>query len=368
MALTINDIVSISVDTAAIGVTGKAFNVGMILGASEVEGVTDRVTTYATLAEILEAGYTPESPEYTAAVLYFAQSPAPGSVAIGVKRDGETALAALTACRASGVDWYGFTFTRDIEDTMGDSDAANIAAFVEAAETKTVWFHLLTRENTYQASFAALKAGNYQRTMSVYSSSTATATAGVMGRAMGLNYENSPAFTLAYKQIVGLTPETTMTSADLTAALNACGNVYVTQGSYYDLFRQGKMANGFSFDDVLLVDMLANQIQTELMNLLAAEAKIPQTDEGVQMLVATITGPCEEMLARGYLAPGVWNRARVAELNKGDTLTRGYRIMPGSVNDQSQTDRDARKAPPIYVCVKTAGAIEYIALAITVNR
>ena len=47
MALTINDIVQVSVDTAAMAVAGQAFNVGLIIGATAVEGITDRVTIYA---------------------------------------------------------------------------------------------------------------------------------------------------------------------------------------------------------------------------------------------------------------------------------------------------------------------------------
>ncbi len=367
MALTIDDIVKVSVDTAAMAVTGQAFNVGLIIGPTVVTGITDRVTLYSSVSEMLEAGYQTTDPEYAAAALYFAQSPMPGKVAIGTKQANETVLAALTACRASGVDWYAFTFTQAIEAALEDEDVAGIAAFVEASDIYTVWFHLVTA-SSYTTKMSALKSAGYMRTMAIYSSGTATITAGIMGRAMGLNYDGSPAFNLAYKAIAGATPESTLTAANLNAILNANGNVYVQQGSYYNLFRQGKMANGFAFDDVLMADMLANKIQTEVMNTLTAENKIPQTDEGVQILMNVISGPCEEMLSRGYLAPGVWNRNSVLTLARGDMLTKGYKIMTTSVNDQSQTDRDARKAPPIYVCVKTAGAIEYVVLAITVNR
>lgn len=373
MALTIDDIVKVSVDTAAMAVTGQAFNVGLIISDTIVEGITDRVTLYASLDEIAEAGYLTTGGEYKAAALYFSQNPRPAKVAIGAKfakNEGtETPKEILTACRASGVDWYAFTLLRSVEATLTPTAEGEIAALVEAASPYTVWFHLLTDSATYLTRMGALKDAGYSRTMCIYSSdSGAAVSAAVMGRAMGLNYEGSPAFNLAYKGLTGATPETTFTAADLTALLAANGNAYIQQGSYYNLFRQGRMANGYAFDDVLLTDMLANRIQTEVMNTLTAENKIPQTDEGVQILVNVISGPCEEMLARGYLAPGVWNRNSVLSLARGDMLNLGYKIMTTSVNDQSQTDRDARKAPPIYVCVKTAGAIEYVVLAITVNR
>lgn len=369
MTLTINDIVSVSVDTAAMSATGQAFNVGLIISDTVVSGITDRVTLYAGLDEIAEAGYPSTSEEYKAASLYFAQNPRPAKVAIGAKMaSNETPKAILTACRASGVDWYAFTLLQSVEDELTATEEGEIAALVEAASPYTLWFHQLTDASTYKDRMEALKDAGYMRTLSIYSSGTAAIAAGVMGRALGLNYEGSPAFNLAYKAIVGATPETALTAQQLSDILQNNGNVYVQQGRNYNLFRQGRMANGYAFDDVLLMDMLANRIQTEVMNTLTAENKIPQTDEGVQILTNVISGPCEEMLARGYLAPGIWNRNAILTLARGDMLTKGYKIMTTSVNDQSQTDRDARKAPPIYVCVKTAGAIEYVVLAITVNR
>jgi len=70
----------------------------------------------------------------------------------------------------------------------------------------------------------------------------------------------------------------------------------------------------------------------------------------------------------GFIAPGVWNGGEVLNLTNGTTLDAGYIVMAEAVADQSQADRDARKAPPIYVCIKTAGAIHYVTIAVNVNR
>jgi len=56
------------------------------------------------------------------------------------------------------------------------------------------------------------------------------------------------------------------------------------------------------------------------------------------------------------------------ELKYGDTLPRGYMIQSEPINDQTQADRDARKAPPIYVSLKLAGAIHHVTVQIDVNR
>ena len=39
-----------------------------------------------------------------------------------------------------------------------------------------------------------------------------------------------------------------------------------------------------------------------------------------------------------------------------------------AIDDQSQADRDARKSPPIYICVKLAGSIEFVTIEVYVNR
>lgn len=345
----------------------KGFNVGLIIGSSTAPDLNKkRVMTYASVAEMAEAGFAMDSPEYKAATLYFSQSPAPDVVAIGLKGADETPIQALAACRGAGVDWYAFTFTKELAATLTDEQIKEIAAYVEAEKTSTVWFNLVT-DTDYLTTMQALKELKYSRTMTVYSTFDGTATAGVMGYAMGANYTNSTAYTMALKTIVGITTED-LTSSELKEILQANGNVYVNQGTYYSVFRSGKMANGYSFDDVIYLDMLVNGIATSVMNQLTTLPKVPQTTEGVDILVAAIAEPCQKMVTKGYLAPGKWTGRKVMNLQPGDTLAQGYLIMSESIADQSQADRDARKAPGIFVCIKTAGAIESMTIGIVVNR
>lgn len=365
--LSLDDIVNIKVEVSQMSAPSKGFNIGLIIGSSTTPELGKRVMTYASVAEMAEAGFSMDSPEYKAATLYFSQSPAPDVVAIGLKAADETPVQALAACRGAGVDWYTFTFTRELAATLTNEQIKEVAAYVEAEKTSTVWLNLVTDKDTYLATMQALKELKYSRTMTVYSTFEGTATAGVMGYAMGANYENSTAYTMALKTIVGITTED-LTSSELKEILSANGNVYVNQGTYYSVFRSGKMANGYSFDDVIYLDMLVNGIATSVMNQLTTLPKIPQTTEGVDILVAAIAEPCQKMVTKGYLAPGKWTGRKVLNLQPGDTLTQGYLILSESIADQSQADRDARKAPAIYVCIKTAGAIESMTIGVVVNR
>ena len=366
MPLTLNDILSVTVDTASLAASARSFETGLII--AEAGDGSETPTLYDGLEGVLAAGFTTDTEAYQAAALYFGQSPQPRRLALMSRQSGETALEAVTRAREAAVDWYGFTFTREVEEALESSEILAIAAYIEGSGIPSVWFHLVPETEGAAAACGALAERHYERVMSIVSGDSLTASAGVLGLAMGLNRDASPAFTLAYKSIPGLPPEAGITANELTAILAARGNVYVRQGGKYDLFRQGKMAGGYAFDDVLLLDMLVEGLKTSVMAALTAEKKIPLTDAGMQVLISALSAPCEDMLARGYLSPGVWNRADVLTLLRGDTLPRGYRIMADSVDSRPQTERDARQAPPIYVCVKTAGAVEYLRVALTVNR
>ena len=195
-----------------------------------------------------------------------------------------------------------------------------------------------------------------------------------MGYAMGQNRSTSnSAFTLAYKKLVGVTTDDlTETQVQYvcgdseTEGVN--GNVYVNRADSYDILQEGCMADGTYFDEILNLDMLKNEITLSVMDLLTSQPKIPNTDAGVVSIINVINVACNKFVKTGFIAPGVWNGGEVLNLTNGTTLDAGYIVMAEAVADQSQADRDARKAPPIYVCIKTAGAIHYVTIAVNVNR
>lgn len=77
---------------------------------------------------------------------------------------------------------------------------------------------------------------------------------------------------------------------------------------------------------------------------------------------------CEDMNNVGFISAGVWKSDDILGLSYGDTLPKGYMIQSQPIDEQSQADRDARKAPPIYVSLKLAGAIHHVTVQCDVNR
>ena len=128
------------------------------------------------------------------------------------------------------------------------------------------------------------------------------------------------------------------------------------------------MASGVYWDEVLGLDMLKNNIQLSVMDLLAKSPKVPQTEGGVTQIVGAIVPACEAAVNAGFLAPGIWTEAPLLNLATGDALPKGYLIQAESISSQSIVDRESRKAPPIYVAVKLAGAVQSAVIRVNVNR
>ncbi|SFU71119.1 DUF3383 family protein [Alicyclobacillus macrosporangiidus] len=369
MTLSLADIVNITVEVSPSAASPNAMNVGLIVGASTVIPTATRTRQYNSTTDMLSDGWTGTEPEYKAAQAYFEQSPAPSAVVIG-RQDttaSETPLQAVQACRAADSTWYGCYVCG-----AQDADIEAVAQYIETASPASVFFYDTQDANVASGTtpnvMSTLQSDKYHRTLGMYSTSQ-YAGAALLGRAMGLNTGLAgSAFTLAYKNLTGVTPEN-LTSTQASAILGYNGNIYANYGGQYNLLRQGTMADGTPFDEVLNLDVITADIQTSVMNALTQSPKIPQTEDGVTMLVNTITAPCERARIRGMIAPGVWQAAPVlGKLNTGDTLASGYLVLADSLANQSQADRDARKSPPIYVCLKMAGAVEHVVIGVIVNQ
>lgn len=368
MTQSLSDIVQVTVEVSPLSTVNSSFNLGLIVGTSTVISATDRVKVYSGTDDMTQNGWAGTEPEYKAAELYFSQSPRPDKVAIGVQdtSNSETLTAAVTACRSANTDWYAVYACDSVA-----ADIEAVAPYIETATPLSAYFY-----DTQDADVASgttpnvmdtLKNDSTKRTFGIYSTTT-YAGAAVMGRAMGLNtgLANS-AYTMAYKSLSGVTPEV-LTTTEVTTIKGYNGNVYTTYGASYNLLVQGTMADGAHFDDLLNLDQLTNEIQKSIINTLSTTPKIPQTDAGVGILVSVISDPCEQARKEGFIAPGVWNAAPVLNLQTGDTLSKGYLVLADTVANQSESDRQARKSPPIYVCIKEAGAIENVAIGIVVNQ
>lgn len=364
--LPLSDIVNVSVVVSPVSTVRNNFSLGLIVGKATVISGATRVVVYNSLAEMITAGFTTTAKEYIAAQLYFGQNPKPAQVAIG-RWDGtgaETAAVAVTACRAANLDWYACMVCDATK-----AEIALIATYIEACTPASVHFYTTADADVLNDvagnTLKAAKAAARRRTLGQYST-IPYAAASIMGYAVAAS--GGGAYTLKFKDEPSVTVET-LTTAQLGTILTDNGNVYIARGNSINTFESGKMADGTAFDEVLGLDRLTNSLQIAVVTALKTNPKIPQTEDGISLLLNYLVPALEAERNRGFLAPGIWTAATILNLSTGDALNTGYVIQAGLISAQTQADRDNRIAPNIYVCVKLAGAVEKVALiSINVNR
>ncbi|MFG1172160.1 DUF3383 family protein [Erwiniaceae bacterium CAU 1747] len=377
--LPVSNVVSVDVILSATAATGRNFGSLLILGTSTVIPVSERVRLY-TAAEDIGEDFGTDSPEYDAAVVFFAQSPKPDFVyvgrwaktlATGEAGSVETLLQAANAA-LQFTNWYGLAIA-DSADLV-DADVLSVAAAVESSSLSRVLAVTTADPGTLSSSTstdlaAKLKAAGYARTFTQYSSTSKYAAVSAFGRAFTVDYTGSnTVLTLKFKQEPGITYET-LTSSQAAAVDAKNANVYVYYQNDTAILQQGVMANGDFFDERHGLDWLQNYVQTNYFNMLyTSPTKIPQTDAGATRILANVEQSMDQAVRNGLIAPGVWNSGPIGELSNGDTLTKGYYAWAVPMAQQAQADREKRKAPTVQVACKLAGAIHYGDVQINVIR
>lgn len=284
--------------------------------------------------------------------------------------DVETAVNAVALFDLDyGQTWYGITVLGAV-----DADHLVIAPFVEALGNKHIYFITTqeagvlvpstTTDIAYQLSQLA-----YLRTWVQYSSLNAYAAVSAAARMLTTDYTgNNTVITLMYKQEPGIVHENLNINQVNALEAKNC-NVFVAYNNNTAIIEQGKTSKGVFLDVVTGTDWLSLTVQQALYNLLyTSTTKIPQTDAGAMLMVGTIESVCAQGVINGLLAPGIWSTNGFGNLTLGDYLQKGYYVYAPKVSTQNLADRAARKAVPIQVAAKLAGAVHTIAMVINVNQ
>lgn len=284
----------------------------------------------------------------------------------------ETPAACATAlCEASSA-WFGLMFAASVQPT--DDQSIAVSDVIEAQDLKRVYGVTITNPNILSAldttdlATRMMNAG-YLQSFCQFSTSSLYAIASFMGRAFSVNFNgNNTTITLMYKQEPGVTGEVLTTQQADVLEAKRC-NVFVDYVNGTMIIQYGVMSGSAYFDEIHGLDWFQNAIQTNVYNLLyTSTTKIPQTDSGVNQIVNAVGQACDQAVTNGLVAPGTWNGPSFGTLTTGQYLKLGYYIYSQPLAQQSQTDRDARIAPPIQIAIKLAGAIQESNIIVQVNR
>ena len=189
-----------------------------------------------------------------------------------------------------------------------------------------------------------------------------------MGTAMGLQLANpGSAFALCYKTVYGMVPsELTQTQIDAIQELG--GNVYVTRNYSFHLLEKGSTPSGYRYDEILYMDMIAADLQSAAVSLLAQNTgKMPQTDDSTAMFINRFSGILAGYTARGVLASARWRGPAAGSIQPGEILENGFALWADSYDNQPDADRQAHKATPIQAALTLAGSLESVVINVNVQ-
>jgi hypothetical protein len=285
--------------------------------------------------------------------------------------DGETLLEAVQDAADKSAAWYGLALAT--KATFTNAEKIALAQYIEAATPARVCGFTETDGRilsaVYETDLASqCKKLSLARTLVTYSQNENAVTS-IFGRAFSVNFSaNRSVITLMYKQQPSVVAENlTETQAGVLESKNC--NVFVNYSNDAAIIQEGKVASGAYFDEIHGLDWLADALQNAIWNLLyQSKTKIPQTDDGQNQILNACASVCEEGVKNGLIAAGTWNSDGFGELERGQYLDAGYYLYSEPMADQDQSEREQRKAPPIQIAVKLAGAIHTVDVAVSVNR
>lgn len=320
----------------------------------------------ATTGPASTVGYAADGALAALLGLQSSQAPAPVD---GVAA--ENILATVQKAVDMTANWYGCTVA---DSTLGEADILATGQFIESLDQSRI-FGVTSSDTNALASGSTtdipykLKQLGLARTFVQFSTTTPYAAASLFGRAFSVNFQGSnTTITLKFKREPTVVAEQ-LTTSQAAALKSKNANVFVQYNNDTAIIQEGVMCNGAFIDERHGLDWLQNDFQTAIWNLLyTSGTKIPQTAAGMNRICAVIEARADQAVRNGLLAPGVWNGNEFGALKAGDFLSKGYYVFANSIDTQSQADREARKAPPIQVAIKLAGAVHFVDVLVNVNR
>ncbi len=184
-----------------------------------------------------------------------------------------------------------------------------------------------------------------------------------------VNYAGSnTCLTMNLKSLSGISPDPNITQTVYNNAKICGADVYPSIAGVAKCQSFG--ANDFS-DNQTNLQAFAAALRVAYFNVLAqTDTKIPQTENGMNLIKGAIQAVCQQFVSNGFLAPGVWTSPTTFG-NQVSLLQNvaqfGYYIYSQPISQQSPANRSARIAPPIQIAAKYAGAEQTGSVIVYVN-
>jgi hypothetical protein len=330
----LDKIVTVEVSNASMPVSTEAFDTTLILNDSKN---TVSVATYSSLVA-LSADYDSSTVVYKVANTAFSQKRRPSKIMVG-QCETNKFVEGYTAIKALNNDFYGVVCTSKTQAVQ--------LAVAEQVEADTKIFGCSINDGstilTANGLHGKLVDKNYRRTFCTLTNAVNEyPEAGVFGQA--LTYP-AGSITWSLKELSGVTGAL-VTNID---ALKTAHCNYVLKLAGRNIFMDGVAINGDYLDEIHGEDKLKNGIQTEIVNCLLSNGKIPFNQTGLDTIQSVIYSAMLSSANDGFL-------------DKETILVR----MP-ILSEISSTDKGARVLNNCYAEAKKTNAIHKIGINVVIN-
>ena len=253
----------------------------------------------------------------------------------------------------------------------GENDTATVVELDEWVSSRSYHAFLETAESTVLAeevsntNTADLISNASNRTNLSYSSADEYLCLSAAARLSSVNLASvNSLITLNLKVMPGVDPDIDLTQTQIGQLTDKNINYYTRFGSS-NAYRDGRnLASGIWTDVRFALDWFVNAVQVDVFNLLYSSNRLPQTPVGIAAITRAIEDVCNMAVRNGMIAPGRVSASTQADIRVAlddetfdGNLSSGYLVTSAALADQSQSDREARKAPPFRVFLKGSGAV-----------
>lgn len=290
-----------------------------------------------------------------------------GATVAGVNASGETLSAAVS--RALQQVYFGGVISTQYVD-----DATTLANSTAIQSKDVIFYNDMTSLKDMASLGASIKgAGNGKTRTLAYSQSAesakiAIATYATIAQSVNYNGSNT-AMTMNLKTLTGLLGDNGLSDTYVLSANTNGVDIYGITGGLSVVYSNDN--NGYTDD---ITANLWHKKATEVAGfnyLRQTNTKIPQTESGMTGLKNAYAQVCETAIRNNTVAPGTWNTAIPfgdPEDFKRNIEEKGYYIYSIPVAQQSQTEREAKKAPIVQIALKRSGAFHFSEVLINVER
>ena len=295
----------------------------------------------------------------------------PDSATVRRGIEAETVSDGLSRMNGENSDWYFLVLSEDFVDT---AEVENIADWAAANDKMLILDShqsgALDSTNT-TAYLNILSAEGSRNVVGIYSVHEDYKAVSLAARFSSVNFDGeSSLITAKFRQLPGTAPDDQLTEAQEEILSGRNINYLKTVGPRA-IVQEGRSFGGW-IDVQYWIDWFTDRVRTDLFNALLNANTIPQTEEGTAALKGVVEAVCALGVTNGGLAPGQLSPALSANVRTAINddrfdggLSNGYLVYIGAVADQSQSQREARKAPAVKVWTKGSGAIHFIELDLT---